>query len=85
MLLCAVRRRNKAKERFIEDLRKLREAGPSLDEKRKNIKCMRARLDDPHLFSFECIFNLMITYRQIQACILHTTPPFILFTCLHCV
>ena len=80
--------RNKAKERFIEDLRKLREAGPSPDEKRKSIKCMRARLDDPHLFSFECIFNLMITYRQIQACrvLLQSSffSPHTVFTCLCC-
>ena len=55
-----------AKDKFIEDLRKVREGAATPEEIRDKLACMRSRLDDPELLSPECVLNMMLAYRQIQ-------------------
>ncbi|XP_041352249.1 mitogen-activated protein kinase kinase kinase 15-like isoform X2 [Gigantopelta aegis] len=54
-----------SKERFLTDLRKVRENNKG-EKLVQALEAMRRRLDDPSLMSENVIFNMLLSYRDIQ-------------------
>lgn len=53
------------KEKFLSDLKKLKEQKTGKDIK-EDLQLMRKRLDDPDVLSGEVILNMLFCYRDIQ-------------------
>lgn len=51
-----------AREKFLSDLRKVREI-PDLEEANKLLDKMRYRLDDPEVLSVDTLHQYMLSYR----------------------